>query len=526
MDFSFYIKLFVRRLPYFMILLVLGTVLGVSVAAILPPVYSSQATLVVENEQIPDELAASTVQTNTTEALQIIRQRILTRERLLDLADKFDIYSDPASGQRTMTPDDIVRDLRRRIEIVTSGGDRGQSQATLVAVGFSAPSGPLSANVTNEIVTQILDANVALRRSAAGQTLEFFTAEVDRLDRELAQREAELLAFQEENLNALPDSLEFRRSQQSAAQERLQQLQREASILRDRRNRLVTLYEETGQVLASQEAPRSENELRLAQAREDLAVARSVLADTNPRLRMLESRIGAMAQIVGEEQAARVGQATAGQASQLSTYEIQLADIDGQLESIAKQEDVLREQLQALQSTIEATPANAIRFASMQRDYEAVQQQYEQAVVNRARAETGDVIENLSKGQRITVIEPAVAPLEPSSPNRPLIAAAGMGAGFMMGLGVIVLLELLNSSVRRPADLQNKLGFVAFGTLPLMRSPGQVRRRRAVIALALLMVAVGVPAGLWYLHTGIMPLDLALERLLAKAGLDGLHLPI
>ena len=279
-------------------------------------------------------------------------------------------------------------------------------------------------------------------------------------------------------------------------------------------------------MLAAQDAPRSANEIRLAEAREELAVARSVLATGHPRLRMLDTRIAAMAELVNDEQAARAGQTTAGQDTQLSTYKIQLADIDGQLAFIAEQEEQLRALLQQLQGSIEATPANAIRLGSMQRDYEAVQTQYEQAVANRARAETGDVIENLSKGQRISVIEPAVAPAEPSSPNRPLIAAGGMGAGLVMGLGLVALLELLNSSIRRPADLQNKLGFMTFGTLPLMRTPGQVRRRRVLIGLAFLVVAVGVPAALWYLHTEVIPLELALERLLDEAGLDGLHLPL
>lgn len=525
MDLDFYFKLFLRRLPYFLIMLVFGTVIGVSVAAMLPPVYSSTATLVVENPQIPGDLAASTVRTDASEALQIIRERIQTRERLLELADRFDIYDTTADGSPAMAPDQIVGDLRRRIEILTFGGSR-PTEATIVTVSFRAPTAALSADVTNEVVTQILDANLLLRRGAAGQTLEFFTGEVERLDRELARREAELLAFQEGNLDALPDSLEFRRSQQSAAQERLQQLQRESSILRDRRNRLVDLFETTGHVLASQDAPQSDKEIRLSEYREELAVARTVLAPDNPRLRMLESRIEAISDLVGEDQAARAGQVSTGQDAQLSSFDIQLADIDGELESIARQEDQLRTQLQNLQSTIEATPANSIKLASMQRDYEAVQLQYEQAGANRARAETGDVIENLSKGQRITVIEPAITPAKPTSPNRPLIAAAGMGAGLAIGAGLVVLLELLNSSVRRPADLQNKLGFAVFGTLPVMRTRGQIRRRQAVIVLAFLVVAIGVPAALWYLNTSIMPLELALERLLAKAGLDGLQLPI
>jgi hypothetical protein len=123
------------------------------------------------------------------------------------------------------------------------------------------------------------------------------------------------------------------------------------------------------------------------------------------------------------------------------------------------------------------------------------------------------------------VIEQAVAPSSPESPDRTLIAAGGVAAGLASGLGLIVLLELLNTSIRRPADLQNKLGIQPFGTLPLIRTPGQIRRRRASIALAFLAVAVGVPAGLWYVQTEVMPLDLLLDRTLDRLGVAG-YLPL
>ena len=93
MDLKFYLALFLRRLPYFLIFVTLGTALGVTLARILPPVYLAEARLVVESEQIPDELAASTVRTQATEQLEIIQQRILTRDRLLEMANRLQIYA-------------------------------------------------------------------------------------------------------------------------------------------------------------------------------------------------------------------------------------------------------------------------------------------------------------------------------------------------------------------------------------------------------------------------------------------------
>jgi uncharacterized protein involved in exopolysaccharide biosynthesis len=203
----------------------------------------------------------------------------------------------------------------------------------------------------------------------------------------------------------------------------------------------------------------------------------------------------------------------------LSVYDLQLADIDGQLQFIESQRTQIRDELDALRDSIDATPANASTIDTLERNYANTRMQYDLAIANRARAETGDVIEALAKGQRISIIEQAIAPREPESPNRPLIAFSGLAGGIALGLGFVLLLELLNTAVRRPQDLTAKLGITPFATLPLMRTPGQARRRRAIILGVFALVILAIPAGLWALDTFYRPLDLLLDQLLNQIGL-------
>jgi uncharacterized protein involved in exopolysaccharide biosynthesis len=523
MDLKFYFALFLRRLHYFLLLLALGTAVGVTLALVLPPVFVARAVLIVESEQIPDELAAATVRTAATEQLQIIQQRILTRERLLEMANQLDIYADrDTTGATRLTADEIVADLRERIKIQTTGGQanaRNAPQATIVTVSFDAPTAALSAAVTNEVVTMMLQENVEIRTRVAAQTLDFFTQEVEKLDQELIDLGAQILVFQEANIDALPDSLDFRRSQQAAAQERLLQFDRDEATLRDRRNRMVALYEATGEVASAQQAePLTPEAAQLKQLENDLAAAQAVLSPENPRVRILQAQITALAETVAAQEAAAGGQ-IAEDGETLSDYDIQLADLDGQLDFIADQREQITAAMEALRVSIEATPGNANALETMQRDYANVRMQYDQAVANKARAETGDMIEALAKGQRISVIEQAIAPSEPESPNRPLLAAAGIGAGFALGIGLIVLLELLNTAVRRPVDLTAKLGITAFATLPFVRTRWEIRRRRLVIGLAFVLAVVAIPAGLFWVNAEVTPLDLLFGRVLDRISL-------
>lgn len=524
MDFKFYLSLFLRRLPYFLILLGIGSAIGVTLATVLPPIYVARAVLIVESQQIPEQLAATTVETQAVEQLQIIQQRILTRDSLLEMANRQQIYA-PANGKPAvqMAADEIVADLRRRISIVTTGGGGGRGgpvQATIVTVSFKAPTAALSAAITNEIVTLILQENVEIRTNVAGQTLEFFVQEVDRLDQELSAQAAKILTFQQANLEALPDSLDFRRSQQAAAQERLLQLERDAAALRDRRDRLVTLYQTTGQVVdTAPTAALTPEQRQLQTLKDELSSALAVLSPTNPRIKLLETQIAALETTVTAQQAG--GDTLSDQGVQLSAYDIQLADIDGQLTALDSLRTEITATMAALQTSIGATPGNAITLDTLNRDYANIRSQYDQAVANRARAETGDTIEALAKGQRISVIEQAIAPGAPESPNRPLTAAMGIGGGLVMGLAFVALLELLNRAIRRPVELTTKLGITPFGVLPNIRTKGEIMRRRVIIGAAFALVLLVLPAMLWFVQTRIMPLEQLLDQILVRFGLTG-----
>ena len=94
LDLKFYLSIFLRRLPYFVVIAAFLSAVGIAVASILPPIYRSTASILVESQQIPGDLAQSTVPINPIEQIQIIEQRMMTRANLLTLASRFGIYAD------------------------------------------------------------------------------------------------------------------------------------------------------------------------------------------------------------------------------------------------------------------------------------------------------------------------------------------------------------------------------------------------------------------------------------------------
>ncbi|MDE9451644.1 lipopolysaccharide biosynthesis [Aliiroseovarius sp. Z3] len=473
----------------------------------LPPSYVSRMTLIVESPQIPDELAASTARTPAQEQLQVVEQKLMTRANLLEIANKFQVLE----GQDEMTPDRIAQAMRSRTSIRSSGG---LDQAALMTINFEAPTGQKAASVLNEYLTLIQKEDVQSRTGRATQTLEFFEQEVSRLNQELAERSARILAFKTENVSALPESLDYRLSQQSLMQERLAQLERETVSLQEQRRRLVRIFETTGQVGGLRGPALTPEQKQLEELRSELNNALAVYSADNPRVKMLQARITVLEDQVRTTPTEDEGQEVTGN----SLLDVQLAEISARQKVLDEQKDSARKQLARLTESIEQTPTNAIRLDELQLDYENLQLQYNTAVDRLSRASTGERIEVMSRGQRISVIEPPAVPSQPDKPNRALIAGGGSVFGILAGLGLVVLLEILNKSIRRPEDLVSKLGIAPLATIPYITVDGENSHRRTLRILGLIIILIGIPVAVYAVHTFYQPLDLLADRIMDKLG--------
>ena len=503
LDLNYYFSVFLRRIYVLVIIAVGFTAAAVYVALELPPSYEARAQLLVESPQIPNSLAASTVQTGAVEQLQIIEQRLMTRPNLLQVAREHDVFA----GVERLSADQIVSNMRAQTRIRTSG--RG---ATFMSIEFTSDNAQTAANVVNEYVTRIMQANRGLRTEVAEQTLEFFQQEVDRLNAELARQSARIVAFKREHQGALPTSVEFRQSQRAGLQERLVQIDRDLDMLNDQKERLVQLYESGGQ-LGVPEEQLSPDARRLAELQKELDSALAVFSPANPRIRVLEARIDQLEQKIS---ASGDDATDSGTDPRETMFNMQFTEIDTRTEYLEEQRELIAEELERIGESLDRTPEVTIDIEALERDYQNIQSQYNTAISRLSAAATGERIELLAKGERITVVEQATPPGAPTSPNRPLIAGTGAAAGIGLGLAAIVLLELLNQSIRRPVDLEGKLGITPLATLPYIRTRRELIWKRSVILLLIAAVVVGGPALLYAVHTFYLPLDLLIERAAAK----------
>ena len=181
-----------RRALYFLIPFMLVFAIGAVVALAWPAKYLAEGKILVQSQEIPSDLVRPTVVSLANERIQIIEQRIMTRDNLLAIAKKFQISKN--SWQGLISGTEIVDFVKERTRIkplaLTLGSDR--RQAIAFTVGFEHEQPQVAMKVANELVTMILNEDVRARTAFASETTKFLDRDVQRLETQLSQLDAQI----------------------------------------------------------------------------------------------------------------------------------------------------------------------------------------------------------------------------------------------------------------------------------------------------------------------------------------------
>ena len=94
--------------------------LTTAIAFLLPAIYKSGSTILIEQQEIPQELVMSTVTSYAAERIQTIQARVMTRTNLLRIVDEFKLYEDERKFE---TKEEIVERMREDVSLDVVSAD-------------------------------------------------------------------------------------------------------------------------------------------------------------------------------------------------------------------------------------------------------------------------------------------------------------------------------------------------------------------------------------------------------------------
>ncbi len=495
--------------------------LALGAAIVLPPVFKSTATILVESQQIPTDLLPSTITTFADERIQVIRQRIMTRENQMRIIKKYRLFADEAVSMTTANMLAVMQQSTGVKPIHAGGGRRGAA-AIAFEISFEHRSPETAQAVANELVTLFLNENARTRTERASETTEFLTREAKKLEAELSRVESQLASYKQKYSGALPEHLNMRMGMLQRAESELSNVVRETKSTQEEIRYLDLELSAANSGIQTTGNQRTTGDVvnTLGGLRQEYERLKQVYTDHHPDIILIKRRIDALKQAETEQKDDNIGEAKSMTEESLRAAKVQasLNAARDRLESLYDNEAKLKAQAARLEEQILETPQVQRALTNIMRDYGNAQSKFQEVRAKQIDAQIVESLERDEKAERFSLLEPPHLPTEPVKPNRAKIMLLGFFLALGSSGGLALTAEGLSRRVRGSGALTHLLGRSPIVVIPYITTSAEIRHRRAQRLLYLFILIAIALAVVALIHFTYMPLDQLIIKIVARLG--------
>ncbi|MGW8310072.1 MAG: GumC family protein [Thiogranum sp.] len=571
LDLTDYLDAFKRRHRSIIAIAILVFLIGAMVGLLWPPTYKSTATILIKEQDIPPDLVRSTVTSFASQRIQAISQKVMARPNLLEIINKYGVYKDQTAR---LTTEELVAQMRENItfdlidaNVVDPRTGRPMAATIAFHVGFTGNNPAQVQKVANELMSLYLKENLKERSQQASQTYSFLNDESKRLSGEIADLEAKLAKFKEENANVLPEVRDLNQTQMEQTQRALSDIESQTNALQqtlvylesqlsqlkpfestreaDPKLRLQALRTEYLRLLAryspdhpdvvrtrreieglERETGRVDNSAEQLKKIEELRVQRAALAEKysaqHPDVVAVERQIAALEKGMSSDTTA-AAPALMSQAAnnpdnpayiQLQT---QIETTRAKIRALREQKTAQEARLAEYAQRLAQTPQVEREYRQLDRNLKNTTAEYENIHGKLVTAEIGQELEKDSKGERFEIIEPPILPEEPISPNRPAILFLSFVLAIGLGFGYAIIAESLDDAVHSSKAVAMAVGSTPLAVIPYITNAQEISRRKRRIVTGAAAAATALILAIGAIHYFYKPLDVLWYRALRKA---------
>jgi uncharacterized protein involved in exopolysaccharide biosynthesis len=469
----YYIEIALAKPLYAIVPGLITLMVGAYFIHTMPRSYYSEALLLMEFQQIPTTLVSPTV---TNDRLQFIEQRVLSRNNLLALADKYDLFPNlPA----TLDKNNFAGLIRNQITLqvsVTEGADRVASNAS-VRIGFRYDDPVVSANVVSDLISQIVEENRRIRTARASEATKFLTQEANNITQRFREREGTWTKYLEENKESHPTRIPTLLIELQAKELELATLDRAAITL----NEEIGIYEAQLRMGVGQTTEGTRFHAQLVELERDFAVKSVIYSDTHPQIRAMKQRL--------EEMRAQVAPAPRGASANMPTPE-EIKMLPPELMLIAEriamakprqeqnvvQRNAIVERIARLRELISHAPEVGAQIEANEAEKVSLQRNMDEMQTKLDAARLGERLEEGDAAQQIEVVEEPEVPKASTGPRRLHLAAMTCAAAAMAAVAGIYVAHLFDRTIRGAFDLGHALAGETLVVIPRWKPKRRIAR--------------------------------------------------
>lgn len=443
------------------------------------PVYEATARILIEADR-PNVVGFEDVIDTNRRALDYFQTqyRLLTSRALVQRAlESSGLIGEPAFGKPApvATPQDTPLSVVRALFASTPPRPAAESappadaadspavrrflaglvvapirNSRLVDVTFTSTDPAIAQRAANAIVSAYIEQTVILRNEATKDAASFLTKMLDDQRGEVEQSELALQQYREggnsiavedrgnivtERLGRLNESLTKARTERIEKETAFKQLRAAAAS--------GSSLEQVPVVRDNPAIQRLKAELAdLQRQKNDLS---QELTDRHPTMVKLTASIEAASTKLRDEIAHFVG------------------SIRSEYEAAAALERAMGDAVEQQRSEAVALNRRGLDYGMLQRNADTNRKLYESLL---ERTKEAGITEQL-KSSSVRIVDRAPLPRTPSRPNRPMDTAVALAAALVCALGTVFALEAVDSRIKSPDEITQRLNLPSLGMVPL-----------------------------------------------------------
>ncbi len=570
-----YLAIISRRKSSILITALIVFLMGLSAALVWPPTYQSMATILIKEQDIPNELVRSTVTSFAAQRIQTISQRVMTRPNLLSIIEKYGLY---VKERKKQTLEEVLEMMQGDISlnmITADVVDPRTGRVGVATIAFTLSyegSNPASTQkVTGELTSLFLEENLKTRKDKAQETYSFLTDETVKLETKIVESSKKIAEFKEKYAESLPEMLMVNLTARNRTESELDSVDAELRGLKERQfylqsqlsqvNPLTNMRSATGEsildpasrlksleseyvslsarysskhpdivkilreieglrVYTNLEVDTEEQAKALTAKRSEYSALVEKYSDNHPDVLSLKAEIDKLEESVKELSASNIEKEIMSLQPDNPAYigiQSQLKTIETEIVSNESRRKRLKKKMHSLDKKISKAPQIEKDFNFLIRELQSSTIRFQDIKARQMEAEIGQQLENERKGESFILIDPAQYPEKPIKPNRLAIIFLSFIFSIAAGLGVAILKEVMDGSIRGVASISKLLTEAPLAVIPIIYNTIDLQRQKRNNRIMLGSAIASVVTVMVLIHVFWTPLDVLWFRGLRKA---------
>jgi len=441
-DYKLYIML-ARRNKRLWLLSALAIMTIVTVVSfILPNKYEAKSTVFIEKSVIADLVKGLAVTPSVEDKIKALTYAMNSRTLILKVLDELDLNLKKNGGAEL---EKLIKTLQDNTQI------KIRDREGLFIISFQDKNPKLARDYVNTLVRRYIEENTSSKREDSYGATKFISEQASSFKEKLQKSEEAVNAFKQADGSIATMDPALLLKDINDSQQRLDELKIKEAQLE------TVLAGMSKGVTGQSSLPALQKRLQELQLK---------YTDNYPEIIQIKDDIR------GVEAQSGTGPGKSSSQGHSQEYE----RVASELRAVRQAAANLSANITRNRALVQKIPAARSTLENLEREKNSQKTFYEQMMSRQGQSEVSKQMEVQDKSTVFRIVDPAVLPIKPVSPNRVKLILLGILAGIGGGFGLVLLKDRLDSSIKN-VDMAKQLGFPVLAVIPRVEDPLAVARQ-------------------------------------------------